>query len=454
MAHIRILIVDDEERICALLASELRSMGYDPLTAGSAEQALEILREASVRMMIADMVLPGMDGLELIKRAKQLDSSLLCIVMTAHGSVSNAVAAMKEGVLDYFSKPFDLAEMRHVIRKAFEYEALRLENEYLRERERSAPEFRRIVGSSPVMEALRRQIDAVAPTDSPVLITGETGTGKELVARHIHALSPRSRRPLVIVNCAAIPETLLETDLFGHVKGAFTGATTSKKGKFEIADGSTILLDEVNSLPLSLQPKILRALEEKLIEPVGATRAAYSDFRVLATSNQDLAQSVVSGSFRQDLYYRLNVLPVQVPALRRHRGDIPELVEYILGSARRRPTPAATISAAGIQRLRRYGWPGNVRELENVITRAVVLANGREIREEDLFVPDIKSRLGWVLGRKDQTFTEQVEDFERQLIEQALEACGGKKSKAAHRLGLSKRAMSYYLKKFGLGQNG
>ena len=376
MTH-HVLIVDDDPQMQFFLREALERQQYAVCVAPSAEAALETLKVDRFDLILLDIRLPGMSGLEAVEEIQKLDRRTPVIVMTAHGTRDSALDAVRRGAYDYFTKPFSLDEMEIVVRRALERRRLQAELDRLSEQIASGRRRGRLLGSSGVMEEVFTLIDRVGPTDSTVLILGESGTGKELIAEAVHEQSTRRRKPFVKLNCAAIPETLLESELFGHEKGAFTGALSRKPGKFEQADGGTLLLDEIGDMTLSTQAKILRALQERELQRVGGTQTISVDVRILASTNKDLEKGVRDGTFRDDLYFRLNVVTINVPPLRDRREEIPELADHFLAEANMRLN-------RGIQRLApdtlaalmEYGWPGNVRELRNVIERAAVVNDG------------------------------------------------------------------------------
>jgi len=450
MTGYRVLVVDDDESIRAVLGFQLEELGLDVTLAASAEEAWKLFEGDSHDLVVTDVRMSGMSGLELLDRLRGRDPEPLVIVMTAYGSVRQAVDAMKRGAHDYLTKPFDRDSVRLAVRKAIEFAKIRSENTALRRELRDRYSFSNLVGRSAAMEQVFRVLSRVAPSDATVLIEGETGTGKELIARALHYASRRNSAKFITVNCAAIPRELLESELFGHEKGSFTGATRAKTGKFELADGGTIFLDEVGEIELDLQKKLLRVLQEREVDRVGAAEPVPVDVRVVAATNRSLAELVEAGEFRKDLYYRLSVVPVRIPALRERRDDIPLLVEHFL---RKHGGADVAFSEAVLAELVTRDWPGNVRELENTIERLLVLRRspGR-IDEQDLreceaaFVPPaVESAAleipagGVVLG-----------DVEKQLIESALRKAHGNQSKAARLLGISRQTLLYRLKKHAI----
>ena len=444
-----ILLVDDEEKIRKTLGRVLRTEGYDVVEAASADQARDQLSRRPFDLLIADNLMPGTTGLELIRGlAAEADAERPQIVMmTAHASVESAVEAMKLGAIDYLQKPFELDELLAVVRRAIEDQRLRTEYRYLRaERDEEFSHYG-IVGRSRVMQEIIRTAEVVAESRSTVLITGETGTGKELVARAIHERSAQRARALVKVNCAAIPETLLESELFGYVRGAFTGAMTSRRGKFALADGGTIFLDEVGTMAPALQAKLLRVIQEREFEPLGSERTERVEVRVIAATNRDLRQMVGDGRFQEDLYYRLNVIPIAIPPLRERAEDIRALAEHFVrkhtGRIGRPPVP---IDEEALRLLEAYDWPGNVRELENTIERAVVLSRGPTLAADAITMPGAARTP--VAGLPSLDLQQNIEWAERETLRRALGRSSGVKKAAAELMGISQRALSYYLAKY------
>jgi DNA-binding NtrC family response regulator len=445
-----ILLADDEAGILKTLGRALREDGHDVVTASSAAEAQRLLAERSFDLFVVDHRMPGRTGLELIRdlvaTAPEGERPQV-VMMTAHATVDNAIAAMKLGAYDYLQKPFEVEELLVAARRALEHQRLRGEHRYLlSEREEEFGHYG-IVGRSRSMQEVLHKLERVARSKSTVLITGETGTGKELAARAIHARSAEREMPLIKVNCAALPESLLESELFGHVRGAFTGATSNRRGRFALADGGTIFLDEIGTLGLAVQAKLLRVLQEREFEPVGSERTQSVDVRVIAATNRDLRAMVTEGRFLEDLYYRLSVIPVELPPLRERREDIPPLVEHFVRKhAQRTGRAIEGVAPAALERLRSYDWPGNVRELENTIERAVVLAVGSVIDAAAISMvePPAGPAAG---GPPSARLHENVDWVERESIRRALRQAGGVKKDAAHLLGISQRALSYYLGK-------
>ncbi|GAB6061943.1 sigma-54-dependent transcriptional regulator [Deferrisoma palaeochoriense] len=448
----RVLVVDDDESLRRILEYNLAEEGYAVATAASGEEALEKLDRASFDLVVTDIKMPGMDGMDLLRRIKAEAPETQVIVITAFGTIEMAVEAMKAGAAEYITKPFNRDELKLAVRKALRVRDLEAENVRLRQEVRRIEEADKIVGDSPAMQAVYRLIEKVADSDASVLITGESGTGKELAARAIHRLSRRADRPFVAVNCAAIPRELLESELFGHKKGAFTGAIRDKKGRFEEAAGGTIFLDEIGEMPLDLQPKILRALQEREITPVGSNEVIRVDARVLAATNRDLEAEVEEGRFREDLYYRIAVVPIHMPSLRERPEDIPLLVAHFLKKLA--PGRAIRITPEAMEALTRYSWKGNVRELENTIERLLVLTEGDTIRLQDLpeKIREPEPREGRGDGFSFHLPPEGVslEDVERAVIEEALHRTGWNQTRAAKLLRIPRHILLYRMEKFGI----
>jgi len=454
----RVLVVDDELSMCEFLAIMLSKEGYSVTTTRSGEEGTELFQRDPFDVVITDMRLPGIGGLGVLRAIKEQSPEVPVIVMTAYSSVANAVEVMKLGAYDYITKPFKVDEIKLVMRNALEKKVLAEENVALRRERVAAGEFAGMVGRGPAMNKIYQMIKQVAFSRSTVLITGESGTGKELVARAIHNCGPRKDAPFMSINCAALPQELLESELFGHQKGAFTGAVATKKGLLELADGGTFLLDEVSEMSPALQVKLLRVLQEREFRRVGGTEDISVDVRIIAASNTDLANAVKEKRFREDLFYRLNVIPLEVPPLRNRKEDIPLLAGHFIRKYNRENNgriEAITREALGC--LEAYDWPGNVRELENVIERACTLQQGNLITPDSL-PQTIRMAEAATAGGKMAQLPEggidlerMLEDIERQYIEQALERSGGAKKKAAEMLNLSFRSMRYRLKKMNIG---
>ena len=439
----RILIVDDELVVRDSLARWFAAEGYETKPVASAREALEVATQ-EWDLALLDIKMPGMDGMELEARLKEADPDLIVIMMTGYATVETAVEALKHGAYDYLTKPVDPDELSHLVAKALEHRRTKREVVRLQENLKEIFPHTKLIGKSPAMQRVTELIETVAPTDSTVLITGESGTGKEVVARAIHAASPRRLMPMVTIHCGALTETLLESELFGHERGAFTGAQFRKKGKFEIADGGTVFLDEISDISLKTQTDLLRVLQEKEIVRVGSTQPLHVDFRAIAATNKELEALVEAGSFRPDLYYRLHVVTINLPALRERREDIPLLVEHFLAklcaSMNRQEVPQVAPEAMDL--LIRYHWPGNVRELENAVERALVIGRGPELRPADF-----SFQLQAATAPNGRT----LEDVERAHVEHVWSQSAGNHSLAARTLGIDRTTLYKKLKRYGLG---
>jgi DNA-binding NtrC family response regulator len=447
MKH-RVLVVEDEEKLRRVIELQLRSAGYEVDHASSVEEAIKLVDRAD--LVLTDLRLPGIDGLEFLSILHRQNAQLPVIVMTAFGTVENAVQAMKAGAVDFLPKPFSLDHLMAVIQKALEVRALRDENRQLREELGRRYTFDNIVGHSAAMQEIFATVARVAPTNATVLLAGESGVGKDLVARAIHYHSPRRERPFVKINCSAIPENLMESELFGFEKGAFTGAINSKPGKFEQADTGTAFLDEIGDVPPAIQVKLLRVLQEREFERLGSNKTRRIDVRIIAATNQDLRAALEQGTFREDLYYRLNVVPINIPPLRERKEDIPFLAEHFVAKlARETGSRVESITEAAIQKLMQYHWPGNVRELENVIERSLVLCTGTKLDAADVRLDPIartrQAAAGYFLP---EGMT--LDEFEQAVIREALERSNGNKSQAARLLGLTRNALRYRLSQMGI----
>src|SRR5438094_7639805 len=450
--HGSILLVDDEEKILKALSRALRDAGHEVVETTRPRGAQRLLTERTLELFIVDNVMPEVSGLDLVRElvaATAEGERPQILMMTAHATVESAIEAMKLGALDYLRKPFEIDELLVVVRRALDHQRLRTEYRYLVSERDEQFDHYGIIGRSRGIQDVIARAEMVASTKSTVLITGETGTGKELVARVIHDRSAQRDMPLIKVNCAAIPETLLESELFGHVRGAFTGATSNKKGKFALADGGTIFLDEIGTMTPTLQAKLLRVLQEREIEPLGSERIETIDVRVIAATNRDLRQMVADQKFQEDLFYRLNVIPIEIPPLRDRREDIPALVEHFVRKhAQRTGRHVEKIDDAVLTGLQQYDWPGNVRELENTIERAVVLSQGSIISPKAVSV--LGAATPQATGLPSLKLRQNIEWVERETIRRALEGAGGVKKDAAELMGISQRALSYYLAKYRL----
>ncbi|MFH1812022.1 MAG: sigma-54 dependent transcriptional regulator [Pseudomonadota bacterium] len=441
----RVLVVDDQAGMREMIAEALADRHLQVLTADSAEAAYELLGQHDFDVVITDLRLPGDSGLDLLKRLQRDDPGLPVLLITAHGSVEGAVEAMRQGATDYLVKPFGLDELDVRLQRALG--AARVDQEAARLRREVRGRHGRMVGSSPALAQIFRSVEKLAPTPIPVLIQGESGTGKELLAREIHDRSPRAQGPFVAVNCAAIPKGLIESELFGHERGAFTGAHRSHKGHLELAEGGTLFLDEIGDLDPDTQVKLLRFLQEKEVARVGSETRRVIDVRVLAATHRDLKAEVASGRFREDLFFRLSVVTLDLPPLRERREDIPALVEHFVQKWSTelhrtvRATPEFVRSTLG------YDWPGNVRELENAIERAIVLCEDDVLRPRDL---PFETAAAADDGDARSSMVTEVEAFERQLILSALTAAGGNTSRAAKALGVRRTTLQYKIRKYGL----
>jgi DNA-binding NtrC family response regulator len=444
---LRILVVDDEIIVRDSLKNWLREDGHTVEAAADARQALTMLRESPWDMVLIDIKMPGMDGLELQRRIHDIDKDIAVIIMTAYASVETAVQALKEGAQDYITKPFDPEHLAHIVRKTSQQRALVRENLQLRQQLADVVQPTPILGHSSSMRRVVELVNTVAPTETTVLITGESGTGKELVARAIHSLSPRAYMPLVVVNCGALPEGTLESELFGHERGAFTGAQYRHKGKFELADGGTLFLDEVGEISPKIQVELLRVLEEKRVVRLGGTRAVQADFRTVAATNRDLTAAMKEGRFREDLYYRLNVFHISLPPLRERREDVPELAQALAqrhAQSMNRPTPKFSEEAMRV--LQAYSWPGNVRELNNAIERSMVVQNGAEIRAQDL---PYGVRAG-AEARAAASGPRSLVEAEKAHVKRILDEVGWNISEASRVLEVDRGTVYNKIKQFGL----
>jgi two-component system response regulator AtoC len=449
----RVLIVDDEESIRLVLRTLLRKHGYDVDVAASAEEALAKVASVAPDFVLTDVRMSGLDGLGLVRALRARGVESVVIVMSAYGSVDLAIEAMQAGAYDYVAKPFRQDEVLLTLRKAEEREELRRENRALRQAAQEQARFEEMLGQSEEMRRVFRTVDKAAAYATTVLVQGESGTGKELVARALHRRSPRKDRPFVAVNCGAIPEALLESEIFGHKRGAFTDATSDKTGLFEEADGGTLFLDEIGELPGKLQVKLLRVLQEGTIRRIGETKDRKVDVRVVTATARDLETEVEEGRFREDLFYRLNVLPITVPPLRERKADIPLLVEHFLAKHNARlHTRVRSVTPGAMKLILAYPWPGNVRELENLMERAIVLADGDVLGEEDL-PQHLRAPVGvhaMVLESGDLSIKRATRLIEDTLIRRALEQTKGNRTQAARLLEISHRALLYKLKEFGI----
>ncbi len=453
-----ILIIDDNETIRIGLKHVVTKMGHEALTAGSGDEGVALFRKNSVDFAITDLKMEGMDGVAVLRKLAELDADCPTMIITAFGTVETAVEAMKLGAFDFIQKPFAPEVVRLKVERALELRQARrartrLESENEMLRQESSGRYGEMVGAAACMQAVYRVVEKVAPTDSSVLIMGESGTGKELVARAIHAGSARSDKPFIKVNCGAITETLLESEMFGHEKGAFTGAIKRKLGRFELADQGTLFLDEIGDISAALQLKLLRALQEQEFERVGGEATIRVDARVVSATNKDLKAEVASGRFREDLYYRLHIVPVQMPPLRDRTEDIPALVAHFIGKLAPRTNPTIkSIDDDALGRLMSHGWPGNVRELENIIEQCLVFSEGERIGLSALpeFLRGEAAGETLTLPQGDRALPEILEELEKQLILRAFKKAKGVKTETARLLGIKTSALYYKLDKYGI----
>jgi DNA-binding NtrC family response regulator len=444
----KILVVEDEDKLRRVVQLQLNAAGFDVEQARTAEEALPLLDRAD--LVLTDLRLPGMSGLEMLSLIQRQNSRAPVVMMTAHGSIETAVEAMKAGAVDFLLKPFSLDHLMTVVNKALEVRGLRDENTKLKEELGRRYEFDNIIGRSTQMQEIFAAVLRVAPTRATVLLTGESGVGKDLIARAIHFHSPRKDRPLVKINCSALPENLMESELFGYEKGAFTGANVSKPGKFEQADTGTVFLDEIGDVPQAVQVKLLRVLQEREFERLGSNKTQRVDIRMIAATNQDLRAALEEGTFREDLYYRLNVVALEIPPLRARKVDIPYLANHFIHKlAPDSGSQVESITPAAMDLLLDHSWPGNVRELENVIERSLVMATGRQLDAKDIKL-DVPRNRPAVNGELALPEGMSLEQYEQELIRQALKKADGNKSRAARLLGLTRNALRYRLTQMGL----
>jgi two-component system, NtrC family, response regulator PilR len=459
----RILVVDDERSMREMLSILLRREGHDVAVAEDGRSAIDLLNQRAFDLVVSDARMPDVDGLEVLRHARSINPSVIAIMVTAYGSPDLIRGVEQLGVNDYVEKPFNTEVLRFRIRKELDRKRLQQENALLKRAMHSSNQFSNIIGNSSAMLDVFELVETIAPTGSTVLITGESGTGKELVARAIHVRSARSERPFVAVNCGALTETLLDSELFGHMRGAFTGADGNKKGLIEVAEKGTIFLDEIGEMSPMLQVKVLRVLQERKFRRVGGTEEIDADIRIIAATNRDLSKMVADGQFREDLYYRINVIPVRVPPLRERADDVPLLAEHFAARfAAQMNKPITGISGAAMACLTAYAWPGNVRELENAIERAIALERTPSILQESL--PETvrgaaalaplqtvaAQAPAGALPEKGFDLEQHVQHLEREYIAEALRRSGGVKVKAAELLGMSFRSFRYYMKKYNL----
>ncbi len=452
----QILLIDDEPESCQALSLLLTRAGYRVASCHTGEQALGLLKKQPFELIISDLLLPGVSGIDILKQVKE-DSPETCVILiTGNASAETAVEAMKEGALDYITKPFNFERLKLQVAKALEKSRLVTENQYLRQQLHGRYRFDNIIGTSQAMQQVFTRMEKVTATDSTILILGASGTGKELVAKAIHYNSSRKEKPFIAINCGAIPADLLESELFGHVKGAFTSAVVDKPGKFEVANGGTIFLDEIGNMPLQLQMKLLRVLQEHEFERVGSSRRVHLDIRLISATNVDLQNQVKLGRFREDLYYRLNVIPILLPSLKERRGDIPQLARYFLEKiCKEMNRPLISIGSDAMQAMENYDWPGNVREMENIIERTVALTESPVICCDDL-PPDIGKKPSSSALSAPQIPDEGIDmnrvitDIERQMIEQAMALGQGVKARAANLLKINRTTLVEKIKRLGM----
>ncbi len=451
----RVLLVEDDEIFLRPLRRSLEVGGYEVVAVSSGEEAIDVLKADDPDVVLTDKRLPGMDGVELVRRLKVEHPDLAIVMMTAYATIESAVETMRLGAADYLVKPFEVAELLIVIRRAIEFQELRAANRATLRRNRERFTFANIPSESPEMQEIFELLHSVADLDTTLLIHGETGVGKELLARAVHFSGVRADKPFVAVNCAAIPAELFESELFGFKKGAFTSASESRKGFFQTANGGTLLLDEIGEMPLPLQSKLLRAIEEKRVTPIGADRAVEIDVRFIATTNKDLHAEVERGTFRRDLFYRLSVMPVRVPPLRERPADVPLLARHFLeASARRAKKTIRDIGPGAMQALCRYPWPGNVRELENVIERAAIVAKGDTITDVGrLLTGEGERRIDMGLRFRDAK-ARVIEEFERAYVAGLLEMHGGKLTAAARHADMDPKNFHEKLVRYGFRKSG
>ncbi len=444
----RILVIDDDASLRRVLEYNLQEAGYAVAAATSGEEGLFLFSEVEPALVITDMQMPGMSGMQLLAAIKERSPETVVIIITAFGTIDLAVKAMKAGAYDYITKPFNREAMLLTVAKALEFSGLAAENRRMKSELADRADFRTIVGTSSKMERVFEVVRKVADTEASVLITGESGTGKELVARSIHANSGRKNGPFIAINCSAIPRDLLESELFGHVKGAFTGAIKDKTGKFQLADGGTIFLDEVGDLPVELQPKLLRALQEKVIEPVGGTKSYKLDVRVVAATNLDIDKALADGAFREDLYYRLAVIPLHLPALRERSDDIPLLIKYF---CKKHGAEYVCFDKKNIDVLTAYSWPGNVRELENLVERLLIMRNSDTITVEDLperILNRAVHKSSQVINLPTDGYS--LEQLEQEVVLSALERNAWNQTAAAKFLRIPRHTLIYRMEKYAI----
>ncbi len=454
MAIEKILIVDDEILMRDFLAETLRRKNMEVFTAENGRKAIELLGEQVFDLVITDMRMPDLNGIDVLRRVKEISPSTIVVIMTAFGSIENAIEAMRLGAFNYLLKPFSPDSIEAIIEKAGEHLSLIEENDYLRHQVNTgnSRSVQRVIGESSAMKKILQDVLQIAKSNAPVFISGESGTGKEVIAQAIHTHSPRAKRPFIRVNCAAIPETLIESEFFGHEKGAFTGANSKRLGRFELANGGTLLLDEISEIPLSVQAKLLRVTQEQEFERVGGTKSVKVDVRLISTSNRDIKEMIEKKILREDLYYRLNVVPIYIPPLRERREDILPLSEYFIERICQENHKEIKLLAANAkQKLLNYPWPGNVRELANILERVVVMHTAKEIKAEELLIDQdapLPTRLPEAAAPVSQTLT--LRDLEKKFIIESLTSHNQNRTKTAQALGISLRTLRNKLKEYNL----
>ncbi len=456
-----VLVVDDEPNYRLILSELIGEEGYKVMTAESADGTMDIVKESDLDLVITDMRMPGRDGMSLLRDIKKYNPELPVIMITAFGDVDKAVTAMQAGAFNYLTKPFSNEEVLVNVKKAVDHYQLLKENYRLKKEVSGRYSFANMIGKNRRMQEIYNLIEKVAPTNASVLVSGESGTGKELVARAIHFNSPRREGPIISINCAGLPEQLLESELFGHERGAFTGATALRKGRFELADHGTIFLDEIGEMPMTLQPKLLRVLQEKNFERVGGTQTIEVDVRIVAATNRELKDEVGRGNFREDLFYRLNVLNIHLPPLRERRDDIPILVDHFIGKfSERLNMPDLKITHAALRNMTTRSWEGNIRELENTIERAAILCNNSSIEIDDVIpeeggkensdkTPEINDD---ILGTLSGRLPDILDTIEKKMIKSALKDSGQVQAHAAEKLGITKSLLQYKMKKYRIAR--